>query len=394
MTPPTAPLHGVLVLDFTSILAGPYCTRLLADAGAEVIKVEAPEGDHKRTVPPERQGHSTPFAQANAGKRSVVLDLKSPEGREAAVALAAKCHVVVENWRPGVARRLGLDHDSLRKANPGLIHCAISGYGQTGPNALRPALAPILHAMSGYEMAQMAYQEGADRPAATGIFLGDVVSGLSAFGAISSALYRQQATGEGAAIDVSMFDVMMNLLVYEYHQAMFHPVNRRIFPPLKARDGYIVVAPVSAKNFENTARTLGHPEWITDPRFATPAARVAHWKELMALIEDWTSSRDAAECERVLVENEVPASRYYALKEHLDSPHLYERGSLVRVHDGAGELTIPAAPFQFGDGSVHPGGRVPGLGADTAEVLREHLDYPPDRIDRILARARKEGHHG
>lgn len=389
------PLHGVKVLDFTSILAGPYCTRMLADAGAEIIKVEPPEGDHKRTVPPVRAGYSTPFAQANAGKRSIVLNLKTPEGRAAATALAAKCNVVVENWRPGVAKRLGLDYDTLVSINPSIIHCAISGYGQEGPNALRPALAPILHAMSGYEMAQMAYQEGADRPAATGIFLGDVVSGLSAFGAISSALYRQQQTGEGASIDVAMFDVMLNLLVYEYHQAMFQPVHRRIFPPLKARDGFVVVAPVSAKNFENTARAMGHPEWITDPRFSTPAARVANWKELMTLIEEWTVERDAAECERILVAGEVPASRYYTVKENLQDPYLYERGTLARVMDGAGELTIPAAPFQFGDRSVYPHPYVPGLGADTGDVLREYLGYSDGQVALLEEQMRKGGgNHG
>jgi CoA:oxalate CoA-transferase len=389
-----APLAGVRVLDFTSILAGPFCTRLLADAGAEVIKIETAEGDHKRTVPPIRVGRSTPFAQANAGKLSVVLDLKSAEGAAAARDLARTSQVVVENWRPGVAKRLRLDYASLAEINPSIIHCAISGYGQEGPDALRPALAPILHARSGYEMAQMAYQDGADRPAATGIFLGDVVSGISAFGAIGAALYRQRAHGVGASIDVSMFDVMLTLLVYEYHQAMFEPVPRRIFPPLRARDGFVVVAPVSSRNFENAARAMGHPEWIDDPRFATPSARVTNWRELMSLIERWTSERDAAECERLLIAGEVPASRYYTVAENLrDMPHLRERGSLAVVRDAAGDVTIPAAPFQFADRSVHPRPTVPELGSDTVSVLRG-LGYSDAQIAAVRAAAEKGGVHG
>lgn len=387
------PLHGVKVLDFTSVLAGPFSTRLLADAGADVIKVEAAEGDHKRTVPPMRGKHATPFAQANAGKRSIVLDLKSPTGKAAAVALAAKCNVVVENWRPGVAKRLGLDYVSLIKVNPSIIHCAISGYGQTGPNALRPALAPILHARSGYEMAQMAYQHGGDRPATTGIFHGDMVSGISAFGAISTALYRQATQGVGASIDLSMFDVMVSLLVYEFHETLYGQSPRRTFPPLKARDGFVVVAPVSVRNFENTARAVGHPEWITDERFSTPKGRVTNWLLLMSLIEEWTSQHSAEECERILVAGEVPASRYYTLKESLDDPSLYERGSLAKVKDGAGELVIPAAPFQFGDRSVYPHPYVAELGADTDDVLREYLGYSNEQIAAVKLAPGKGGHH-
>ena len=155
------PLSGIRVLDFTVVMSGPYCTRLLADMGAEVIKIEPPEGDHKRAVPPTRNGHSTPFAQVNAGKKSVVLDLKTAAGKKAAQTLARHSDVVVENWRPGVASRLGLAYPVLSAVRPDLVYCALSGFGQTGPEAGRPAYAPIIHAASGFDMAQMRYDEDA-----------------------------------------------------------------------------------------------------------------------------------------------------------------------------------------------------------------------------------------
>ena len=158
------PYNGLRVIDFSTTIAGPQCTRMLADMGADVIKIEALEGDMMRSRPPQRNGASTAFGQLNAGKRSVVIDLKSAAGREAARRLAASGDVVVENFRPGVMQRLGLDYQTLRADNPGLIYCAISGYGQTGPSSQLPAYAPVIHAASGFDLAHLDYQEGRERP--------------------------------------------------------------------------------------------------------------------------------------------------------------------------------------------------------------------------------------
>lgn len=386
-----APLEGVRVLDLTSVLAGPYSTRLLADLGAEIIKIEPPEGDHKRTVKPMRGNYSTTFAQANCGKKSIVLDLKSNAGRKAAFELALKSDVVVENWRPGVARKLGLDYETLRQSKPNIICCSISGYGQTGPNAMRPAYAPILHAASGYELASMRYQSGADRPGATGIYIGDVISGLTAFGAISAALHKLRATGRGQFIDVAMFDCMMNLLVYEYHEHVFDKAPRRIFPSLKTRDGFVVVAPVTKKNFDNLARCVGHPEWIDDPMFNTPAARLQNWDQIMANVELWTQERTSAECEELMEKGDVPCSRYRHLHENLDQS-LTDRGALATVRDGAGDLVIPAAPFQMPNGNAYPRPRVPELGEDTTEVLRDILGYSENEIAGCLVPTKGHAH--
>ena len=156
----TSPLKDIRVLDFTNMLSGPYCSRLLADVGAQVIKVESPSGDHNRTRRPVRDGHSSFFGHLNCGKQSIVLDLKTPAGRAAATELAQVCDVIVENWRPGVADRLGVGYKAVVRLNPRIVYCSISGFGQQGPNAQRPAYAPIIHGASGFDLAQVEYQGG------------------------------------------------------------------------------------------------------------------------------------------------------------------------------------------------------------------------------------------
>src|SRR5262245_54910089 len=185
---------GLRVVDFTTTSAGPHGTRLLADLGADVVKVEAPEGDVMRSRPPLRNGASSYFGQLNAGKRSVVLDLKEARGVAAAHRLAAQADILVENYRPGVMRRLGLDFPVLEQANPRLVYCSISGYGQTGPSGELPAYAPVIHATSGYELAHLAYQRGRSHPDNCGVYVADVITGTYAFGAIATALHQRRAT--------------------------------------------------------------------------------------------------------------------------------------------------------------------------------------------------------
>jgi CoA:oxalate CoA-transferase len=304
------PLAGIRVLDFSSMVAGPKCTRLLADVGAEVIKIEPPEGDHMRTRPPLRHGHSTYFGQLNCGKRSLVLDLKRREAVALVHDLVARADVVVENFRPGVMKRLGLDYPALAESNPRLVYCSISGYGQTGPGAYRPAYAMVIHAGSGYEMAHWYYQDGQDRPAKSGIFIADILGGLNAFGAIQTALFQRERRGVGQYIDVALADGMFDMMVYEFQEAQF-PADRRrlLYGPMRAADGYVIVAPVSQNNFENLCDAVGHPEWKTDERFATIAARTARWDELMGLVEQWTMARPAQECEDKLMTAGIPCSR-------------------------------------------------------------------------------------
>ena len=276
-------LGGLRVLDFTTTIAGPHCGRMLADLGAEVVKIEAPEGDMMRTRPPLRAGASTSFGQLNAGKKSVVLDLKSPRGVEAARRLVATAGVVVENFRPGVMRRFGLDYPAMKEIKPDIVYCAISGYGQTGPSAELPAYAPVIHASSGYDLAQIAHQEEARRPDYCGIFIADVLTGTYAFGAIMTALYRRQLTGEGQMIDVSMLESMLTLTLSEIQAAQFPvtPPGRPIFGPIATKDGYIMLAIASERTFQNLAAASGHPGWTSDLRFALYGDRRRHWGDLV-----------------------------------------------------------------------------------------------------------------
>jgi crotonobetainyl-CoA:carnitine CoA-transferase CaiB-like acyl-CoA transferase len=371
----TGPLDGLRVLDFTNMLSGPYCTRLLADLGAEVIKIEPPAGDHNRNRRPVRKGYSSFFGHLNCGKKSVVLDLKSRAGRDAAIGLAQKAHIIVENWRPGVADRLGVGYKAVAQSNPKVIYCSISGFGQTGPTSQRPAYAPIVHAASGFDLAQVQYQ-GGGRPANTATFIADVFGGMSAFGAVQTALYNLKQTGRGQFIDVALMDAMLNLLVYECQEAQA-PTNEkiRVYQPLKTLDGYVVTAPTSQKNFEQLARTVGHAEWIEDPRFAKTRAREAHWSELMSLIEQWTQTRSGQECEDVMLAGGVPCTRYRTVDEAMNDPQMQVRGGMSRVKDRVGEYWVPNAPFQMPGLNTAARSHVPELGENTVDVLVELLGY-------------------
>ena len=267
----TGPLDGMRVLDFTTTIAGPYCTRLMADLGAEVIKIEAIEGDMMRTRLPLRNGASTSFGQLNAGKQSIVLDLKRPEAREVVRRLLTTSDFVVENFRPGVMQRFGLDYETVSKRHQELIYCSISGYGQTGPSSGLAAYAPAIHAASGFDMAHMAYQPGRERPDNCGIYIADVVSGTYAFGAIMAALAQRHLTGLGQHIDVSMLETMLTLMVSEVQNAQFPvaPPGRPMFGPVRTKDGFIMPAVASEKTFQSLCQAAGHFEWIADPRFAS-----------------------------------------------------------------------------------------------------------------------------
>src|SRR5471032_666564 len=226
---------GLRVLDFSTTIAGPHCARMLADMGAEVIKIETAEGETMRTRPPVRNGFSTTFGQLNVGKKSLVLDLKTPAAIETIRRLAADADILVENFRPGVMRRLKLDFASLQQLNSKLIYCSISGYGQTGPSSELPAYAPVIHAASGYDMAHMSYQPGRSRPDYCGIYHADVLTGVYAFGAISAALYQRYGNQQGQHIDVSMLESMLSLTLNEVQWSQFEvpQTSRPMFGPIE-----------------------------------------------------------------------------------------------------------------------------------------------------------------
>jgi CoA:oxalate CoA-transferase len=381
--PRPGPLQGIRVLDFTAMLAGPHCARLMADLGAEVIKIEGLEGDLIRSRPPLRDGNSTYFGALNCGKKSVAIDLKTDAARSIIHALAKQSDVVVENFRPGVMARLGFDYATLSRHNPKLVYCSISGYGQSGPGATRAAYAPIVHAASGYDAANLSYQPTQDYPASTGIFTADILSGAYAFGAIQAALVHRERSGQGQAIDVSLMDSMLNLMVFECQEAQFPSERRRpVYAPMKTRDGHVIIAPISPKNFEQMAEAMQRPELKTDVRFATGQARVENWTALMAVIEQWTEQHTGIEIEAIMDANGVPCSRFLTVADALKDPQLAERGSLSRIKDGAGDFLVPNAPFQFTTPTA-AGPTVSGLGADSTDVLSRLLGMSGEQIDTL-----------
>jgi CoA:oxalate CoA-transferase len=380
-------LGGVRVLDFTTIVSGPYCTRLLADLGAEVIKLEPPEGDFIRTQPPQRSGKSAYFAHLNCGKKSVAIDLQKPGAAEIVRELAARSDVVVENARPGVMAKLGLEYATLAPNNPRLVYCSISGFGQTGPLAKRSAYAPMLHAASGFDLVNLSYQPGLERPLNTGIYVGDVLGGTYAFGAIQTALLNRERTGRGDHVDLSMIDAILSMMIYEFQEAQF-PQGKRAntFQPTRAKDGFIMIAAVKPNNFQALARAVGHPEWMRDARFGSPRGRAENWQAFMAELEGWASTRTAAECEATLNAGGVPCSRYHTVAEAQAHDQFEARESFAMIDDGAGPLKVPNPAFKMLNAAARARDYVPELGADNAAVLSEVLGYSRGQIAELYER--------
>ncbi|HBK08522.1 MAG TPA: carnitine dehydratase [Acetobacteraceae bacterium] len=382
----TGPLLGMRVVDFTTTIAGPYCARMMADLGAEVIKVETTDGDMMRSRPPLRNGASTSFGQLNAGKQSIVLDLKRPEAQEVIRRLLPTTDFLVENFRPGVMKRFNLDYETLSKRHPALIYCSISGYGQTGPSSGLPAYAPAIHAASGFDMAHIAYQPGRDRPDNCGIYIADIVSGTYAFAGAMAALAQRHVTGRGQHVDVSMLETMLSLLVGEVQTAQFPvaPPGRPMFGPVRTKDGFIMPAVASEKTFQSLCQAAGHPEWITDPRFAAYANRRDNWGVFVDELELWSTTLTTAECQAAFDASGVPASPYRTVREVMADPQLAHREAFAEVQDKGGSFKVLNPPFRMSDAHVRVSGFSASLGEHGRDIL-ESAGYAADEIDQMAA---------
>ena len=380
------PFADLRVLDLTTTIAGPYCARLLADAGADVIKVESPEGELTRHRPPLRNGASTSYGQLNAGKRSLVLNLKDPGAVEIIRRLVANIDVLVENFRPGVMARFGLGYAALAEINPKLIYCAISGYGQTGPSSELAAYAPAVHAASGYDLAHLTYQEGRERPDSCGIYTADILTGTFAYGAIATALVQRHATGQGQMIDVSMLEAMLNLTTTEVQLAQFPqpPAGKPLFGPVATKNGYIMPAIASERTFQNLAKAAGRGDWITDPRFALYLDRRANWGVLIEELELWSRTLSTTECEAELNRHGVPCSAYRTVAEALADPQLAHRDALAEVFDSAGSFRVVNAPYRLSGALTKVREFSADLGQHTREVLHD-AGYSDAEIAALLA---------
>lgn len=365
------PLAGVRVLDFSMFLAGPYAGRLLADHGADVIKIEPPGGETIRSAHPVVDGKSRYFAQLNAGKRCITLDLKSEEGKAAVRKLVAESDVVLENFRPGVLDRLGLGYETLSEINPRLIYCAISGYGPIGPNSTRPAFAPIVHAHAGYDMAVFEYAGISDKPINNRSTAADILASAHGFGAISAALYGREKTGQGERIDVTLEGGMHNLLYYEIQDAQVDSdIPPLVYSPVRAKDGFLMVVPVSDPNLRAMAKATGKG-WAEDPRYNTVGERWKHWGALMAELEEWALGHSAEEAERMLLEAGCPATRYRGVADVVKDEALKATGGLVEINDGSGDFLIVSSPMRFTHREVGPKGFVDAINAREKEILGE-----------------------
>ena len=377
---PTAkPLAGLKVVDFSMVYAGPICGRMLSDCGADVIKIESTGlGDGVRS-------NGRIFTHFNGGKRGVQIDLTNPEGQQLAHGLIDTADVVIENYRPGVMARFGLDYASVKARCPGLVYCSISGFGQSGPDAQRAAYAPIAHAASGYDIAHMRAQihaspPAAARPPASGIMIADMLTGAYAFGAIQTALLGRVNSGLGDHIDVTMLESMMSLIPGQQQTAQIADAPQLGgFLPIAASDGYIMACIVSDKNFEGLCKVLDRQDLHDDERFVR-VGRIRNVRFLVGEIEQWSASRTIAECEAHFNRHGVPCSRYNAPADLFNEPQLQHRGAFTVAEDADGEYFVQNLPFQFAsvDNAMTP--QAPAPGEHTDAVLTESLGLDGEAI--------------
>ena len=378
-------LDGVRVLDFTAVIAGSYCTRMMADLGADVLKIENPAGEILRHAGPRRGEVSALFSAMNSGKRCLSLDLKHEKAQAICKRLVADYDVVVENFSPGVMTRLGLDYDSLRAVNPRLVMCSVSGYGQTGPEANRPAYAPIVQAMSGYEYVYLRSQVGLDKPLNMGPPIGDTSAAQQAFGAIMAALYHRERTGEGEYIDIAMQDVLIANMHKDFQTAFLGEMNDRHYGPLETRDGFVIVVPLNPHHFEALMDLIGRDDLVNDPRFVDTSARVHNYDDLQAEIEHWTRTQTCDEAISAFDALKLPCARYRHLRDLAADPQLDHRGMLTEISDEAGTLRAPNSPFLFRTTHAAVGREVPRLGEHNRATLGDELGMSDAEIEALAA---------
>lgn len=372
------PLHGVRVLDLTRVLAGPYCAMMLGDMGAEVIKVEEPgKGDDTRTWPPFSGGEATYFMSVNRGKKSLTLNLKAPEGVRILRRLVRRADVVLENFRPGTMDRLGLGYASLKRLNPRLVYCAISGFGESGPEAGRPGYDLIVQGESGL-MDLTGFPDGP--PVKVGTSIADLVAGIEACHGVVLALYARQRTGKGQKVGVAMLDVMASLLTYQaalYFATGQRPTRRGNQHPsivpyevFKAADAYLTVGVANNSLWGRFCQALGRPELAKDSRFDSETKRVEARGALIPFLNEVFATRPAEEWLARLDKAGVPAGRIKSVAEVCESAHLRERGMIVSLpHPKAESVRMFGVPIRLAD---TPGGATlppPLLGQHTEEIL-------------------------
>lgn len=391
------PLAGFRVLDFTRFLAGPYAAMVLADLGADVIKVEPPgTGDDTRNFGPfHESGESWSFIQANRGKRSVALDLKDPRGRELALNLAAKSDLVMESFRPGVAGRLGLGYEDVKALKPDVLYCSVSAFGQTGPYATRPGFDIMAQGVTG-TLRMTGQPDG--RPAKVGFAVNDIAAGMTAVQSVLAAQLVRATTGAGQYIDVAMVDSLVAWTVWEaggFFGAGDVPrptgTRHRLSAPYQAyrtKDGYVTISAFTDRLWHRLAEAVGAPQWRDDPRLRSPADRIAHLDELEDIIEAVTMTRTTTEWIAILDEAGIPAGPVLRYDETLRDDQLQAREMIVEIeHPLMGRVRTLGQPAKFS--RSRPGAYdrpAPWLGQHTEQVLREELGVGEAEINELTRR--------
>ncbi len=384
------PLHGYRIIDLTSMISGPLATMLLADQGADVIKVENPrEGDHTRASNNRNNGLSAAFLNNNRNKRSVAVNLKHVRGVELVKQMARDADVFVQNYRPGVADRIGVGEDAIREVNPAIVYVSICGFGEEGPYAHKPVYDPLIQALSG--LASVQAGSDSERPRLVRTILPDKLTGVTAAQAISAALLARARTGEGQHVRVSMLDSVVSFLwgsdmgSQTFVGADIPQQEAASFIDLiyETADGYISVAVQQNREWEGLTRALEKPEWREDERFKTPALRQKHIDVRLQMIQDALLARPAAEWLERLEAEDVPCAPVLTRTEVLSHPQVEASGVIIETeHEHAGRVrqTRPAARFSASPPEVRFGG--PLLGEHTQEVLGE-LGYGADELNAL-----------
>ena len=375
------PLEGLKVVELAHVMAGPVCGLMLADMGADVVKVEKPQGDDtRRSVPPTIEGESAAYLMMNRNKRGVVLDLKTEPGRDALHRLLARADVVIENYRKGTMEKLGLGYATLRRDNPGLIYAAISGFGRTGPYAERGGFDLIAQGMSGL---MSITGEGHGRPPVkVGAPVSDITAGILLAMGVLAALERRHVTGEGQMVDTSLFEAA---ITHTYWQSAIafatgfspgpmgsaHPLNAP-YQALETKDGWINVGAANQANWERLCKLIGHTELLADPRFVTNVERMAHLDELEAALNAVFREKTTAEWLEVLASGGFPAGPVLSIREMHQDPQTLAREMVTATeHPTAGRVETLGLPVKFGTTPGGVGRPAPRLGEHNAEVFEE-----------------------
>ncbi len=388
------PLSGVRVLDLTRVLAGPFCSMILGDMGAEVIKIEEPgKGDDTRSWPPFVGGEATYFLAVNRNKQSLTLNLKAAEGRDLLKRLVKKSDVVLENFRTGTMERLGLGYRTLARVNPRLVYCAISGFGESGPEAARAGYDLIVQAESGL-MDITGFEDGP--PVKVGTSIADLVAGMSAAHGITLALLARTRTKKGQKVEIAMLDAMAALLTYQagiYFGTGQKPSRRGNKHPsivpyevFKAADAYLTLGVANNSLWERCCAAMERPDLVKDPRYATEAARVQHRDTLVPLLNGVLGGRTADEWMKRFEGVGVPAGRIRTVAEVCESEHLKARGMIVTLpHPKARSLRVLGVPIRLHATPGRAATAPPLLGQHTERVLRTVLGLGRAEVARLRA---------